>query len=343
MKIEKKYIRNIVIIIISGFIIYVILSFFQGFGKICTSFSEYRIEYFFYSFFCICFTWIIESVMLRTAFGGIKRVSLPRSFRIAMITQFFNLITPFYTGGQPFTVYYYSKEGIGYEKSIAAILYKTFTFQVAISVLGIICLSFFYGSVSTLSAGIAVAGISINLGMALLMFTIGRSRKIGKIVTDFVLKILSKLKLIRNPDKVKNEIDKRTGEFINTFDQFGRQWKIFAMLCIMNAVNYLMYAFSAVLIIMGTGVEFSFENFGKVVLMNISASSIPTPGTSGGIEGLFYLFMGKITSTEEITLAIFLWRAASYYLSILVSAIFVFRAFSKDERDLSEISENPER
>ena len=133
MKIKKKYLVYTILVIILGCLIYVLMALFSDFDKIKGAFLQYRYEYFLLAFSCIVLNWFNEGLMLKTVVEGIKRVRFKRTFKIAMITQFFNLITPFFTGGQPFTVYYFSKEGVEYEQSIAAILYKSFTFQVAIS------------------------------------------------------------------------------------------------------------------------------------------------------------------------------------------------------------------
>ena len=51
--------------------------------------------------------------------------------------------------------------------------------------------------------------------------------------------------------------------------------------------------------------------------MNLAFLVVPTPGGSGGVEGLFGLFQGPLISREGfIGLAVFLWRIISYYISI---------------------------
>ena len=51
--------------------------------------------------------------------------------------------------------------------------------------------------------------------------------------------------------------------------------------------------------------------------MHLAFLVVPTPGGSGGVEGLFYLFMDPLVTREGfIGLAVFLWRIISYYISI---------------------------
>jgi len=334
MSIEKKYLRNILLLIVIGFLTYAVMSFFQGFEKIESSFLNYKFENFLYAFFVICISWFVEACMLKIVTGKIKKISFLKNFRIAMITQFFNLITPFYTGGQPFTVYYYSKEGIDYEKSIAAILYKTYTFQIAISLLATISLVFSWFELNEIMIGFVFMGILINAGMAFFMFLIGHNGKIGIFVVNFIMKILRRIKLIKNFEKVKSEIEHRTTEFHSVFKEFGKQRKLFFRLTILNVLNYSLYALSAVLILRGIGLIPDLNVFNRTVMLNISASAVPTPGTSGGIEGIYFLFLNGMAENNDLTLGVFLWRIASYYLSILCSGLFVFKIFSKEKPEI---------
>ena len=65
----------------------------------------------------------------------------------------------------------------------------------------------------------------------------------------------------------------------------------------------------------------------RSLAMNLAFLVIPTPGGSGGVEGLFVLFQGPLffmspsliaESVREsfIGLALFLWRIISYYITI---------------------------
>jgi len=56
----------------------------------------------------------------------------------------------------------------------------------------------------------------------------------------------------------------------------------------------------------------------RSLAMNLAFLVVPTPGGSGGIEGLFVLFQGPLISRPSfIGLAVFLWRIISYYISIV--------------------------
>ncbi len=332
MKIKKKYLVYTILVIILGCLIYILMALFSDFEKIKGAFLQYRYEYFLLAFLCIALNWFNEGFMLKTVVGGIKKVRFIRTFKIAMITQFFNLITPFFTGGQPFTVYYFSKEGVEYEQSIAAILYKSFTFQVAISLLGGISLFLTWNRLSVYTAGVALVAIIINAGLALLMFFLGKHQKTVDWIVTLIMKLLKKLHLVKRYESVKKNIDNRAKEFVNMFENFGSQKGLFLKLTGLNIINYSLYVASAVIILIGAGVAIDFELLNRIFLLNFSSSVIPTPGTSGGVEGFYFLFLKGLVDVNILTLSVFLWRMASYYLNILCSGMFVFVGFFRVKR-----------
>src|SRR5699024_8643423 len=58
-------------------------------------------------------------------------------------------------------------------------------------------------------------------------------------------------------------------------------------------------------------------SFFRSLAMNLAFLIMPTPGGSGGVEGLFAVFQGPlIARTAFIGLAVFAWRIISYYISI---------------------------
>jgi len=55
----------------------------------------------------------------------------------------------------------------------------------------------------------------------------------------------------------------------------------------------------------------------RSLAMNLAFLIMPTPGGSGGVEGLFAIFQGPLMDRKAfIGLAVFAWRIISYYISI---------------------------
>ena len=89
--------------------------------------------------------------------------SFGRSYAIGMTEHFFNGITPFATGGQPFQVYAFSKAGVRPADSTGVLL-MNFIIHMVVTNLFAACSLFYYGRFATTSAMhiIAITGFSIN-------------------------------------------------------------------------------------------------------------------------------------------------------------------------------------
>jgi uncharacterized protein (TIRG00374 family) len=60
----------------------------------------------------------------------------------------------------------------------------------------------------------------------------------------------------------------------------------------------------------------------RSLAMNLTFLVVPTPGGSGGVEGLFVLFQAPLISRESfIGLSLFLWRIISYYITIAIGMV----------------------
>ena len=60
----------------------------------------------------------------------------------------------------------------------------------------------------------------------------------------------------------------------------------------------------------------------RSLAMNLAFLIIPTPGGSGGVEGLFAVFLGPLIERSGfIGLAVFVWRIITYYISIGIGII----------------------
>ena len=62
------------------------------------------------------------------------------AFQLTLRTQFFNAVTPFATGGQPYQIYYLKQSGLSYASSTSVVLENFIVYQIALVILGILAL-----------------------------------------------------------------------------------------------------------------------------------------------------------------------------------------------------------
>ena len=84
---------------------------------------------------CMVAFWVIEGLLLKSvahSFG--PRLPGGASFRVSMIGQLFNNLTPFASGGQPIQAYELSHYGVAYGESSCILMVKFIIYQLAMTI-----------------------------------------------------------------------------------------------------------------------------------------------------------------------------------------------------------------
>lgn len=86
---------------------------------------------------------------------------------------------------------------------------------------------------------------------------------------------------------------------------------------LLSSLSWLARVAVPVAVILSFGPSDVFLSILRSLALHLAGLFIPTPGGSGGLEGLFALFMGSIMPRVGfIALALFMWRLIGYYLTV---------------------------
>jgi uncharacterized protein (TIRG00374 family) len=82
----------------------------------------------------------------------------------------------------------------------------------------------------------------------------------------------------------------------------------------------------------------------RSLAMNLAFLIMPTPGGSGGVEGLFAIFQGPLIDRKAfIGLAVFAWRIITYYITVglgmMAATWYINRSVVELKTDDSEVEE----
>ena len=247
-----------------------------------------------------------------------KSISWMASIRITLAWDFASAITPSTIGGAPVAAYAMVREGIKLGKSSAIVLYGVmldqFWYALAVPILLITGIWF---EVIPKEIGMVGAVTMMIIYSGLLIY--GALLAYGLLVNPMALKKLIK-KIFRLPylrryyDKISEEAEnlesysyelrkKPAGFVMKAFFFSTMSWLCRVAIPVIVVLS-LLPAHEVMLIL-------------RSLAMNLAFLVIPTPGGSGGVEGLFALFLGPlIDRTAFIGLAVFVWRVITYYVSI---------------------------
>lgn len=251
-----------------------------------------------------------------------------QAIQLVLRTQFFNAVTPFATGGQPYQIYYLKHCGIDYASSTSIVLQNFIVYQIALVILGLIAL--FTNQVldifnsSKFLARLIALGFIINTLVIIVMFVVAFSTKLNKKIIGFGIKILTKLKLVKNKEEKLKEWDNNINDFHNSAKKLLDDKKTFIGNIIFNFIALCCLYIIPLFVLYSMG-EFNVINGWITVVVSayvmIIGSFVPIPGGSGGLEFGFVTFYGNFITGSKLSATMLVWRFITYYFSMILGAV----------------------
>ena len=249
------------------------------------------------------------------------------SLRYCLIGQYFGSLTPLASGSQPSQLYAMTEDGIPGGASSSLLIVKFIIHQsvntIYLTLVLLLSFNYFSSNIKNFSF-FCILGYSINLSIIAIAMMICLNPKITKIILNLILKILHKLKIIKD---VKNKY-KNFERQLNSFHEETTLIPKHLGACIYAAIfTFLEWSvFYSIPYCIYRSFSFSSTTYLTMlcaqVLLAMFMSFIPLPGAEGGAEGGFYLIYNLFFKADTLLPAIFIWRIITYYLNILIGSIF---------------------
>ncbi len=332
MKKKKTYksLLNITIfIVITALVLYFSLK--DNYKEVLTGIFSANIWWLIVALLFVVLYWLFKArifYMFTKKFD--EKYTFGKAFHLQLNTNFFNAITPFSSGGQPFQIYTLMKQGISLTSSTNIIIENFIVYQIALVTLGIVSIfanHFFHlfkdvGMIKNL----VTIGFIVNTFVIIALFIIAFAKKINKKIINFGINILYKLKLIKNKQKTKENWN----EYINNFHA-GAKLLVADKKFFIKSILYAMIALvclylTPVILLYSTGDYTSFNGLMSIVAcayVMLIGSFVPIPGGTGGLEYGFIVFFGNFITGSNLNVIMILWRFVTYYFGLFIGAIAV--------------------
>ena len=249
------------------------------------------------------------------------------SFKTNAIGRYYDAITPMSTGGQPFQVFYLKNRGINVAAAISVPMGKYVINQLCLSFVWTVCLIFALTSEGGLTTVLCVVGWAMNSLLMVAIIILSVNQRVGTKLVVGVMKLLQKMKIIKNYEKGYNQVIKVVTDFQVTLKNFTKDGWTFFKLIFSNLISMILsYSMAFLVYCMMIGYfDFSmwWQMFMLSVMIDMAASFVPLPGGTGVTELSFTaLFAGLISPSSMLTWALIFWRVLTYYI-ILIQGIVV--------------------
>jgi len=285
--------------------------------------------------------WVMDATILNYTISHIHgQKNFWKSFKVAVIGQYYNAITPFASGGQPAQVYYMAKIGVPGGSASSILMVKFLIYQVVLSIYGAMAFiwkGMYIYSYNTWVFWFSVLGFIINAGAILLLIFLSLSKGFVKSLVFNTINLLSKIRLIKDPNMTKKKLKSHLEDFHNGFKLMQGNTKAMLYMSLLTALQLL--CFFSITFFIYKGLGLTVEKWVNIVLVQallyLAVSFVPTPGSTGASETGFMIFFRFFFPSNLIFVAMLLWRTISYYLNILAGIVFILwdsiRNFTKSK------------
>lgn len=276
---------------------------------------------------CMGGFWVFESLLLhsitRSLYPG---VPLSSSLHTVMIGQLYSALTPFSTGGQPVQLLSMVNDGMDTGGAGFALTIKSITWQVGLTlsaVLGALYgLPFFMGRVAGFAAMLAF-GLAVNAVVILSIAAFACSGRVTTRVTSGIIRLLSRVHLLSNPEKAREKALKQFDIFHASIRLILKRKRVLAACVLLTALQFICYHLVAFMVYRAFGGAPGQAPLvlSAAAIVALVSSFVPLPGGSGGAEGAFYLFFALFFAQQDVIPALLLWRLITYYSAIAIGVV----------------------
>ena len=268
---------------------------------------------------CMVAFWCLEEVLLRQislSFG--QRLKRTASFRVSMIGQLFNNITPFASGGQPVQAYELARYGVSYGVSSCILLVKFVIYQLAMTIYALVFTFIKYGFFSARIPGfglIIAVGFLTNVVALSMITAVGFFPNATRKGMSALVKLAARLHLTRRADSLQQRVSAELDMFYKNFQHMRRQPQIVVAPLLVTVIQLTVYFTIPYLLFRSLGIDDVeyIQVFSATLFVFMVTSFIPAPGASGGAEGSLYWFLSIFISNSDLLLmTTVLWRLVTF-------------------------------
>lgn len=283
------------------------------------------------AFFLICSYWFFKAIAFSEIIKKFKKdFPFRKSFKFILQINFFNAITPFSSGGQPFEIYYLKREKIKLADVTTIVIEQFVVYQIALVLLGIIAIIanniFNIFPSSSVLKNLVTIGFILNTLVTLVLFLLAFTTKTNKFIIDKIIHLLYKLKIVKNVEQREEKFNNYINDLHDGTKKLLENKIHFMEMILANFIGLICLYLVPLSILYSTGDFTSFNGFESIIssaYVMLIGSFVPIPGGTGGLEYGFMKFYGNFIKGSVLTAIMITWRFITYYIPMIIGAIAV--------------------
>ena len=280
---------------------------------------------FFCFFLTLFFAGLRMSVILKKNTGKFR---LGLSLKTATVGKFYDYVTPFGSGGQPFEIYNLHKNGIDMGTATAVPLTSFFFGQVVFVILAIVSMIVRPPAITDAVIIMASVGLFFVLLVPVFIILFSLTPRLTSKIVAFIIRILGKLKIVKNVDEAITSSIKAISKNSKCIKTTVKSFWLTVLLFLISLAYHIAVCSIAYFTLKTFGYNLPADGFTEwlemffiAMILYSAVSFIPTPGNAGASEVTFYfVFVNNLAGGVGFT-ALMVWRFLSYYFYLITGAL----------------------
>ena len=305
-----------------------------------------------------------------------RRYHLHQAMAVDQIGVFYNAVTPGASGGQIMQAYTYKKQGLHISSAVSALAMYSIVFQIVLILYGLvsfivkfdlitsiefITISFNKFDINIPIILLTIVGFILNVSIILIVLLMSYWRGFHNFVMGPVVAIGHKLRLIKHPNKTRENLRVQVENFKIEFRRLWTNIPFFILVAVCFAIYMTLkysipYFCGLALGSEHTGISYFWDSVFLGNYHQMITGLIPIPGSAGVSEYVFtklffnerhpadgFFFVETLTAGETIPYAkasqtltvsaLLFWRSITFILPIVVAGFTTafYRASPKEE------------
>lgn len=251
-------------------------------------------------------------------------------FKINVITHFFNGVTPFASGGQPYQIYALKKEKINVVDCTNICVQNFVAYQLALVLLGTVAIILnnvfnLFPDIKILKIFVLI-GYLVNLSVAGGLFAISFTQKFNRFILKLIINLGSKLHIVKNKEESIEKFNSYVKRFHDSTKLLLKDKKNLLKIVLYNLIGLVCHYSVPLAVLYSMGDFSSFNLYTSIIAsayVMIIGAFIPLPGGTGGLEYSFMAFFGNFVADGKLTVLMLIWRFITYYFGVISGAIML--------------------
>jgi uncharacterized protein (TIRG00374 family) len=322
---KKKIVTTIIFLLANALVVFIIILMEDRSGK-REPWDNVKIYFSTYWYFIVIafMMYLVIIVGDTTVFLTLTRRMRMKDYlgvcvKVSVLGRYYDRITPWATGGEPFQLAYLMKNKMKASDALAVTMSRHIMrfFIIAPVVITILLASRITTDIWVMV--VAILGVLGGLIVPVFMLVCVWKPKLGHAIAKGVIGILFKLKIVKDYDKEFTKLKDGVDNFLKGLEYLSANKKVIIVIGLVALIELFANNSVPYFIMKALGIELDYWTvFVLCIFVSYASSLAPTPGGAGLAELSFYAIFAKFLGGELLFWAVLFWRLAVYYAPIFV-------------------------